>query len=61
VAAGVPAWSPNQLRHAAATRIRRELGLEAARAVLGHSSAQVTEIYAELDQSKAADAMKRLG
>lgn len=30
-------WSPNQLRHYAATRIRRQHGLEAARAVLGHT------------------------
>lgn len=61
VVAGVPPWSPNQLRHAAATRIRRELGLEAARAVLGHSSAAVTEIYAERDQLLAAKAMEQLG
>ncbi len=59
--AGVSAWSPNQLRHAAATRIRRELGLEAARAVLGHSSAHVTEIYAEMDKQLAERVMRELG
>ena len=37
-AAGIPSWSPNQLRHSAATRIRKELGIEAAQAVLGHRS-----------------------
>lgn len=54
-------WSPNQIRHAAASRIRKEIGLEAARAVLGHSSAQVTEIYAELDRELAEKTMGRLG
>ncbi|MBA5868087.1 MAG: tyrosine-type recombinase/integrase [Nitrospira sp. CR1.3] len=54
-------WSPNQLRHNAATHLRKQFGLEAARVVLGHSSADVTEIYAELDLSKAADIMARVG
>jgi len=54
-------WSPNQLRHNAATRLRKEFGLEAARVVLGHSSADVTEIYAELDFSKAASIMEQVG
>jgi integrase len=42
--AGVPNWHPNQLRHNAATRLRKEFGLDTARAVLGHSSPAVTEI-----------------
>ena len=54
-------WHPNRLRHAKATELRRELGLDAARAVLGHSSPQATAIYAELDVSRAAEAMARLG
>ncbi|MCG3132504.1 MAG: hypothetical protein FLDDKLPJ_03354 [Phycisphaerae bacterium] len=54
-------WSPNQLRHNAATRLRRDFGLEAARVVLGHSSADVTEIYAELDFAKAASVMEQVG
>ncbi len=54
-------WHPNQLRHNAATRLRKEFGLDTARAVLGHSSTAVTEVYAELDQEKAAEAMSRLG
>jgi integrase len=59
--AGVPDWHPNQLRHNAATRLRREFGLDVARAVLGHSSTAVTEVYAELDAAKAAEAMERVG
>jgi integrase len=59
--ADVPAWHPNQLRHNAATRLRREFGLDVARAVLGHSSPAVTEVYAELDGAKAMEAMERVG
>jgi integrase len=51
--AGVPPWRPNQLRHAAATRIRKEAGLDASRAILGHKSPQVTELYAEMDLGQA--------
>ena len=52
-------WSrrSRQLRHSAATRIRREFGQDVARAVLGHSSPVVTEVYAELDQIKASEAV----
>lgn len=54
-------WSPNRLRHNAATYLRKQFGIEAARIVLGHSSAGVTEIYAEQDLSKAAEIMERVG
>ncbi len=57
----IPHWHPHQLRHNAATRLRREFGLDVARAVLGHSSPVVTELYAELDGAKAAEAMERVG
>ena len=46
-------WHPHQLRHNAATNLRKEFGLEAARIILGHRSAAITEVYAELDQQKA--------
>ena len=59
--ATIEPWHPHQLRHAAATRLRKEFGLDTARAVLGHSSAVVTEIYAELDFTKAEEAMSRVG
>ena len=59
--AGVPRWSPNQLRHNAATRIRREFGIELTRAVLGHASAATSEIYAELDQQKVEFIMSKHG
>lgn len=54
-------WHPHQLRHNAATYLRKQFGVEAARVVLGHRSAAVTEIYAEMDQTKAAEIMGRVG
>jgi hypothetical protein len=41
--------------------LRREFGLEIAKAVLGHSSVVPTQIYAEQDQAAAADAMLKIG
>lgn len=60
VALGVEHWTPNQLRHSAATRFRRVYGIEAAGMLLGHADAStVTTIYAEPDKAAAvAVAMK---
>lgn len=60
-AAGVPHWHPNQLRHALATRVRAEMGLEAAQIALGHTRADVTQIYAERDTAQATRIAERLG
>lgn len=57
----VPSWHPHQLRHNVATRLRKEFGIEAARFVLGHRTAAVTEVYAEMDQAKASSIMARVG
>ena len=58
----IATWHKAQLRHNAATRIRREFGLEAAQLVLGHSSAVVTDaVYAERDMTKVADVIRRVG
>jgi integrase len=54
-------WSPNQLRHSAATAIRREFGLEAAQVALGHAQANVTQVYAERDLAKAANVARLIG
>jgi integrase len=59
--AGVPSWSPNQLRHTAATLIRSRYGLEAAQTVLGHAKADVTQVYAERDMAKARAIMAEIG
>lgn len=61
-AADLPRWSPHRLRHAAGTRIAREVGIEAARAALGHSDLSTTRRYAQgADVAIAADAAARLG
>lgn len=54
-------WHPHQLRHNAATRIRKEFGLDAARAVLGQRTLQVTEQYAEIDRALAGQVMAKIG
>jgi integrase len=59
--AGVPRWSPLQLRHTAATLIRTRFGLEAAQIVLGHARADVTQIYAERDMTRAHSVMTEIG
>jgi integrase len=61
VKAGTPHWHPHQLRHSSATSIRKEFGLDTARIILGHTSATVTEVYAEQDLSKARAAMREIG
>ena len=57
----VPHFHPHQLRHTAATRIRKEMGLDAARAALGHRNLSITDDYAELDQALAAEVASRMG
>lgn len=52
-AAGIPRWAPNQIRHTRATELRREFGLDAAGAVLGHAKLETTQIYAEKNQELA--------
>ena len=54
-------WSPNQLRHSHATRVRKEFGLEAAGAALGHTKMSATEIYAERDAQLAASVASKIG
>ncbi len=60
--AGVPAWSPNQLRHNAATRLRREHGLDVAQTILGHRiGSAITELYAEANVRKARQVIAKVG
>jgi integrase len=57
----LPKWHPNQLRHSVATTVRRTFGLEASQVVLGHSKADVTQVYAERDWRLAAEVMRKIG
>ena len=54
-------WTPNQLRHTAATEIRKRFGLEAAQVVCGHANADVTQVYAERDLQLAARVAEEMG
>lgn len=58
---GIPHWHPNQLRHAAGTRARKEFGIEAASALLGHSKLSTTEIYAKMQLERADQAAAAIG
>jgi integrase len=60
--AGIPRWTPLQLRHAAGTEARQAGGgLDAAQVRLGHKNANVTEVYAEVSREKAAKLTLKLG
>jgi integrase len=59
--AGVAPWSPNRLRHTAATEVRKLYGLEGAQVALGHARADVTQVYAERDQSLAERIAREVG
>jgi len=61
VLAGVDVWSPNRLRHNAATELRKEFGIEAARSVLGHSESDTTLCYAEFDFDTARRVIGAVG
>src|SRR5207253_2014030 len=54
-------WHPNQLRHTFATRVRKQHGLEAAQVLLGHSRADVTQIYAEKNEALATAVAAKIG
>jgi hypothetical protein len=41
--------------------VRRAFGLEAAQVVLGHSKADITQVYAERDEALAASVALKMG
>jgi integrase len=59
--AGIDRWSPNRLRHSTATEVRREFGLEGAQIILGHASADVSQVYAERDIAKGVEIARKIG
>lgn len=59
--AEVPHWHPHQLRHTAATEVRKQYSAEVARAVLGHTTLNATEIYAEVDAGIAKRVAGEIG
>jgi integrase len=59
--AGIPHWSPNRLRHTFGSEARQRFGLEAAQVLLGHTKANVTQVYAGRDLELAARAAEKMG
>ena len=59
--AGVPKWTPGQLRHNVGTKIRQKHGLESARLILGHRSQTTTQIYAEQNMARAIEIAVEMG
>ncbi len=57
----IPRWHSHQLRHTAATELRKQFGVEAAQVILGHRTLNVTEIYAEKNVEQAMRIMAAVG
>jgi integrase len=57
----IPHWHLHQLRHTRALELKREFGLDVARAVLGQKSPVIAEHYATLDIAAAVQAMAKIG
>jgi integrase len=57
----IPHWTPYQLRHAAITEITLRHGLDAARAVAGQRTINVTQHYNHADRTKAIEMAKTRG
>lgn len=59
--AGIPHWHPHMCRHAAATKVREEFGLEAAQVMMGHATLNQAEVYAEKSLKLASEVARRIG
>jgi integrase len=57
----IPHWSPNRIRHTAATEIRRQFSIEHASTVLGHADVDTTAIYAERNLQLAKETALAMG
>ena len=54
-------WHPYQLRHARATEVREQYGVEVAQVILGHSRIDMTQHYAGVTEAKAKEVGKLIG
>ncbi len=57
----VPRWVSHQLRHTAADNVRSQFGLEHTQAVLDHAKADMSEHYAKIGMSHAAEVALKFG
>jgi hypothetical protein len=58
---GIQPWHPNMIRHKVGTETRARDGLEAAQCLLGHSRADVTQLYAERNDRLAEEVARKIG
>jgi integrase len=58
--AKVERWTPYQIRHLAGTVVAEALGLENAKALLGHSDIKTTQIYSKATTRQSIDAANAL-
>ncbi len=58
--AKVPKWTPYQIRHSVATAVADALGIDGARALLGHTGEAMTRRYVhqKQDEAKAIEAAR---
>jgi integrase len=54
-------WHPHQLRHNAATVLRKEYGIEVAKIIPGHATLSAAQVYAERDLEKAQEIVSKIG
>lgn len=54
-------FTVHEIRHAAATRIREQFGLDFAQGALGHKSLAASQIYAKLAETKAVEVARKIG
>jgi hypothetical protein len=56
-------WSPNRLRHNAATRFRHLFGVDVAQSIIGHAMGSdiTAAVYAEASMEKAKAAIRQVG
>jgi integrase len=57
----IPHWSPHQVRHRYATDVDRQFGLIASSVALGHSKANVTQLYVERNFALAQRVAREMG
>lgn len=58
---GIKKFTLHWMRHTAASRFREEYGLDTAQVLLGHASADITEVYAAVDMKKALQVARDAG
>ena len=59
--AGIERWTPHWMRHTFCTRIREQYGIEAAQALAGHSTSEMTDHYSSKMDKLASQTAAAVG